>query len=92
MAAEFHASFCKLAADLTERVVPPGVQVVALGGGCLVNRLLAHGLTDRLMLHDFEPLLPHALPPGDRSLAYGQAVLTAAALERGVLPRREGGL
>ena len=32
--------------------------------------------------------IPYIIP----HIAYGQAVLTAAALERGVLPRREGGL
>jgi hydrogenase maturation protein HypF len=91
VAAGFHAAFARLAAELTARVLPSDVRTVALGGGCLVNRLLAPALADELAVRGFEPLLPRALPPGDRALAYGQAVLTAAVLERGSLPRHEGG-
>ena len=92
VAAGLHLTFCRLAAQLTKRVVPSGVSTVALGGGCMVNRLLRRGLTDELAQLGFESLLPRALPAGDRALAYGQAVIAAAAIERGCLPRRKGEL
>ncbi len=77
-AAGFHATFCTLAADLTLEVAPKGVRLVALGGGCLVNRLLREGLSAALSARGFEVLLPWTVPPGDGGLAYGQAVLTLA--------------
>lgn len=90
VAAGFHATFCRLAVELTARVVPPGVKVVALGGGCLVNRLLRRGLGEGLADAGFEPLLPMRLPPGDGGLSYGQAVLGAVAAARGVEPSLKG--
>lgn len=86
VAAGFHATFCALIAELTERVLPQGVRAVALGGGCLVNRLLADGVTRELRRRDLEALLPCALPPGDGGLAYGQAALAAVALAHGCSP------
>jgi len=90
VAAGFHATFARLAAELTERVVPNGCTTVALGGGCLVNRLLASGLERELTMRGFVPLLASSLPPGDGGLAYGQAVVAAAAIGRGFLPCQEG--
>jgi hydrogenase maturation protein HypF len=90
-AAGFHATFCRLAVDLTVRVLPPSIRVVALGGGCLVNRLLRDGLGGGLAAEGLEPLLPLRLPPGDGGLSYGQAVLGALADARGGEPRLEGG-
>lgn len=91
VAAGFHATFCRLAAELSVRVLPLDVSTVALGGGCLVNRLLRRGLALELAERGFTPLLPRALPPGDRGLSYGQAVIAAASVERGALPLWEGG-
>jgi hydrogenase maturation protein HypF len=88
VAAGFHATFCALVVELTRRLVPGGV--IALGGGCLVNRLLRQGLAHGLRAAGFEPLLPRRVPPGDGGLAYGQAVLGVAATLRGVVPRQEG--
>ena len=90
VAAGFHTTFCRLAAQLTARVVPPGVKVVALGGGCLVNRLLRRGLGEGLADAGFEPLPPMRLPPGDGGLSYGQAVIGAVAAARGVEPSLKG--
>jgi len=59
---------------------------VALGGGCLVNRLLRDGLRTGLEEAGFEPLLATAVPPGDGGLAYGQAVIAAVAAARGAEP------
>lgn len=86
-----HATFARLAADLTARVVPQRLRLVAVGGGCLVNRLLRDLLRGELDGHGFEVLLPQALPPGDGGLSYGQVVLAAVALARGRALRRKGG-
>lgn len=86
VAAGFHATFCRLAAELTARLGWPPGSTVALGGGCLVNRLLGEGLAAGLESQGFEVLLPRALPPGDGGLAYGQAVVAAVAAARGVTP------
>lgn len=86
VAAGFHTTFCALAVETTQRTVPAD-QPVALGGGCLVNRLILAGLVDGLERHGYEVLVPRQLPPGDGGLAYGQAVLGAVALARGVRPR-----
>jgi hydrogenase maturation protein HypF len=90
IAAGFHVTFCRLACELTQKVVPAGVRVVALGGGCLVNRLLRRGLGEGLSAAGFEPLLPVRLPAGDGGLSYGQAVVGAVAAARGVEPRLKG--
>jgi hydrogenase maturation protein HypF len=90
-AAGFHATFASLAASLARRVIPPDVRAVALGGGCLVNRLLARRLCVELELRGLESLLPVATPAGDAGLSYGQAVVGAVAQVRGRDPREEGG-
>ncbi len=90
VAAGFHTTFCRLAVELTKRVLPAGVRVVALGGGCLVNRLLRAGLGGGLAVEGFEPLLPLRLPPGDGGLSYGQAVLGVLADARGGGPGLKG--
>ena len=77
IAASFHATFCALSVDLTRRVGHG--MTVALGGGCLVNRLLRDRLRAGLIEAGFEPLLATAVPPGDGGLAYGQAVVAAVA-------------
>jgi hydrogenase maturation protein HypF len=91
VAAGFHATFCRLAVELTQRVVPSGVRVVALGGGCLVNRLLRGGLGEGLSAAGYEPLMPLRLPAGDGGLSYGQVVVGAVAAARGVEPRLKEG-
>ena len=88
VAAGFHATFCRLSADLTERVSEGERGVVALGGGCVVNRILSKGLAENLEELGFEVLLPRNVPPGDGGLSYGQAVLAAVAAVRGLKPRQ----
>jgi len=88
IAASFHDTFCALAVEVTRRV--GSAATVALGGGCLVNRRLRRGLCDGLAGSGFEPLLATAVPPGDGGLAYGQAVVAAAAGARGHAPREAG--
>jgi hydrogenase maturation protein HypF len=87
----FHVTFGKLAAGLVA-ALPADVKVVALGGGCLVNRLLQDALLREIGRQGRAALLPRLLPPGDGGLSYGQAVLAAAALARGrAIERRQPG-
>jgi len=88
VAAGFHATFCRLAAEITGRLSLPRGAVVALGGGCLVNRLLSDRLAEELEARGFEVLLPRNVPPGDGGLSYGQAAIAAVAAARGVQPRQ----
>lgn len=89
VAAGFHATLCRLVVELTARVVPAGVRTVAVGGGCLVNRLLRDGLARGLAGAGYDALFPQQLPPGDGGIAYGQAVLGAVAAATGAGPHEE---
>jgi hydrogenase maturation protein HypF len=88
VAAGFHTTFCRLAVKLTTRVSDSDRGVVALGGGCLVNRILGDRLVEELETEGFEVLLPRDVPPGDGGLSYGQATIAAVAAARGVQPRQ----
>ena len=88
VAAGFHTSFCRLAVELTTSAAGAERGVVALGGGCLVNRILGDRLVEELEALDFEVLLPQNVPPGDGGLSYGQAAIAAVAAARGVQPRQ----
>lgn len=90
LAAEFHASFAWLLAELAQRVARSR-QLVASGGGCMVNRLLRRFLKEELEARGFGVLLPERLPAGDGGLSYGQAVVAVAALARSVRPAFQGG-
>ena len=83
VAAGLHATFARLAARLVAKVVPDDVEVLALAGGCLVNRRLRHDLAREIAALGLRPLLPRELPAGDAGLSFGQAVLAAASLARG---------
>lgn len=90
LAADFHASFSHLAARMMVHSVPSHVSKVALGGGCLVNRLLREQLDAELIRAGFEPLFATELPSGDGGLSYGQAVLGVLSLSRGCEPLLQG--
>ncbi len=91
VAAAFHATFCHVAAEITGRLGLPRGAVVALGGGCLVNRLLSDRLAEELEIRGFEVLLPRNVPPGDGGLSYGQAAIAAVAAATGEQPRQVDG-
>jgi hydrogenase maturation protein HypF len=88
VAAGFHTTFCALAESITKELAVGINGPIAVGGGCLVNRILRKGLKDRLEATGVEVLLPSSLPPGDGGLSYGQAAVAAIAAARGVRPRQ----
>jgi hydrogenase maturation protein HypF len=83
-AALFHgtlvAAFVEwIAAAATAR----GQRVVALGGGCFLNKVLTEGLAKGLRTRGIEPLVARAVPPNDGGLSLGQAFVAASALLSG---------
>jgi hydrogenase maturation protein HypF len=75
----FHGALIDGLAAWGAGLARPG-EAIALGGGCLMNRVLAEGLADRLTAAGLRPLFAHAVPPGDGGLSLGQAALARAHL------------
>jgi hydrogenase maturation protein HypF len=72
----FHGTLIAgLAAWITAAAARLGVDVVALGGGCLMNRVLAEGLSVALERQGVRPLLARQVPCNDGGLSLGQAAL-----------------
>ena len=53
---------------------------IALGGGCMMNRILAEDLSERLRADGFEALHARAVPANDGGLSLGQATVARATL------------
>lgn len=81
-AARFHASLAAaLAQWATHAARERNTSVVALAGGCLLNRVLALELCRRLESAGLTVLTARQLPPGDGGLSLGQAWVALQTLE-----------
>lgn len=85
-AAMFHLALADaLARHAVALAAAAGIDTVALGGGCLANRLLAAQLRARLERAGLQVFEPAASGCGDAGLALGQAWIAAAALCAGAV-------
>jgi hydrogenase maturation protein HypF len=70
----FHGTLIAALVDwLVPQAMAMGTRDVVLGGGCLINRVLAEGLVAGLSGHGLTARLAGAAPPNDGGLALGQA-------------------
>jgi hydrogenase maturation protein HypF len=77
----FHAGLIDaLAAWIGEAARREGVKRVALGGGCVMNRVLTDGLCAALRAQGLVVAIPRALPANDGGLSFGQAAFALAGL------------
>jgi len=82
-AAVFHSTFAAaLAAWVRQASERSGVRVVALGGGCFMNRILAASLRESLAGAGLAVFEARQAPTGDGGLALGQAAVALAGAAR----------
>ena len=75
-AALFHGTLIEgLSAWISAAAQLQGLRHVVLGGGCLMNRVLAEGLVGSLRGRGLMPFIARALPPNDGGLSLGQAAI-----------------
>jgi hydrogenase maturation protein HypF len=82
----FHGTFAEsLKAWVLQAADRAGLDTVALGGGCFVNRPLTGALVTGLRAAGLTVLTARAVPPGDGGVALGQILAAALAVECGRL-------
>ncbi len=59
----------------------PSRPIVALTGGCFLNRVLLSDVSERLAAAGYAPRVPQSVPPGDGGLALGEAWLAKCFFE-----------
>jgi len=79
IAARFHNALVEAIVTVATYV---GAPLVALTGGCFLNRLLMERAHQRLSDCGFEVLLHRQVPPGDGGISLGQIAVAAARLRR----------
>lgn len=83
-AALFHATLGAALTDWLQRTARRhDIGTVAVGGGCLFNKLLASGLRRDCAQAGLRLLEPRALLPGDTAIAFGQAAVGRTILGGG---------
>lgn len=81
-AAVFHATLVAALADWAVRAADRmKIGIVACGGGCFLNRLLAVGLRDKLEAAGMRMIEARAVSPGDAGISLGQAWIARRTLE-----------
>jgi hydrogenase maturation protein HypF len=77
----FHGTLIEALAEwIVQAATSQDLRNVVLGGGCLMNRVLAEGLADALRARGLIPWLPRAVPANDGGLSLGQAAMARAHL------------
>lgn len=80
----FHGALIEgLAQFVVKFATKQRLDMIALGGGCMMNRVLAEGLTERLRGLGLRPMLARKLPPNDGGLSLGQAAIARACAQSG---------
>lgn len=75
----FHGTLIEgLAQFVVKFATEQRLDMIALGGGCMMNRVLAEGLTERLKSLGLRALLARKLPSNDGGLSLGQAAMARA--------------
>ena len=80
-ALDFHVTMAAAVAEMLGILATrTGLRTAVLSGGVFQNALLLENLLTRL--GDFRVLLPHNAPPNDGGIAYGQAAVARARMEK----------